>query len=185
MIKATLIKIWEGDIEQEYNNGTLCSERALQSELYRRLRDELPKEYTVWVEPAIRIIIEEKKRTIKPDILISKENEIVTVIELKYVPHYYANFIGDLKKLDHIAKQKSDYKFKLRTYPMTGKYDDNYFQFSKGALLVFAVIANNEAAALHPVRNFKKQVGEDIRLENFLVLRGTITPSKKPKFDYD
>lgn len=52
-IRDKLKEIWEEKIKTAYMSGNLCSERALQAELYKEITEI--SNNTVWVEPTIKV----------------------------------------------------------------------------------------------------------------------------------
>ena len=163
-----LIKIWKENIKNLYEKGSICSERALQAEIYRQLSD--CNEYRIWIEPKLPKVFDYKI----PDIIISKSNEIIGIIELKYVPHGAPRYMGDINKLVAFSKAKTK-KIPLLTIPNSGGWnEDEKFFISANVLTVFGVIGWHDAHAL----DYEKWKSKKVELpKNFLHLFGSINES--------
>ncbi|MDK2977955.1 MAG: hypothetical protein PWP52_669 [Bacteroidales bacterium] len=142
--------IWTNQISKTYNQGLLCSERQLQAEFYHHLKAEKYNDYTVWLEPVLEIRENPLLHHKKPDIMISKDNEIVGVIELKYNLEKGINVTNDFEKLKAFSTLNGDTKIPLYTDITNGNWDnDKNFSFSKDLILIFAVIAWEDVEALN------------------------------------
>lgn len=126
----------------EYREGRVNSECTLQALLYSELRKAMP-DLVVLCEPHLELT---KAGMAYPDIVVLSSNEIVAVVELKFVPHHYPLFRDDIAKLVHYADEAKEQNILLE--PGTGKFDDRKHRFSKDCLLVFAVIGRSDSDAV-------------------------------------
>lgn len=89
-------KLWK-NIEEEYREGRVNSEHALQCVMYMQLRGWTDKErLTIFVEPSISPPGQESP--FRPDFLIVENNTVKYVIELKYCPQNFVTFEPDWRK---------------------------------------------------------------------------------------
>jgi hypothetical protein len=159
---------WGVQIKAEYDKGNVCSERHLQAMLFGLLYTTFKdSDYVVWVEPTLD---GEKGAPLKgliPDLIITKENNIIAVIELKYVPHGFAKFKRDIEKLVEMDCE-AGLSVPLKVIPSSGLWEkDNMFTFSKSTLYVFGVISKKGAEALS-LEYIEKPI-------NFLLLTGEVS----------
>ncbi|OZI05703.1 hypothetical protein BWI93_24000 [Siphonobacter sp. BAB-5385] len=126
---------WENHIPTAYQKGQICSERHLQSLLYHHLLNILPQVYVVWVEPNIA-----SGRF--PDLLITLGQQVVALIELKFMPSSYA-LLTDGEKL------KMEYEaFPLQLDPATGQRTSDRYECTPDTLKVFGVVGRMGSHAL-------------------------------------
>ncbi len=108
-IRQTLIFLWTNRFKDKFLQGKLVYERQFQAELYRLLYDILSPEYEIWVENHIKredfdgslsqdskIL---KKKEIVPDLVICRDKQISTIIEIKWKPWEEPGFQDDIDKL--------------------------------------------------------------------------------------
>lgn len=163
-------------------NGILCSERHLQAEMYFHLKSLLP-DHQIWIEPLFELEYENEKWKIKPDILISHQDEIKSIVELKYVPFGDAVFGPDIEKMFWLEKCKGKMMFRLKTDPATGDYTPDTYKLSEDILSVFAVIARGDHSWAVGNRNLWKQ--QQCRIDiphNFLHLVGKTYIEREAEF---
>lgn len=101
------------------------------------------------------------------------------------MPHYYSNYIDDIRKLKLFSSQPSDYRIPFKINPITGKYTKDRYSIANTVLLVFAVIAKHNAAALNPAKCFEQETQEKYDLKNALILQGVINKKSEPEFNSD
>lgn len=154
-LKKKLKYCWQ-QIEIIYNDGRICSERHMQAELFSLLlnQNETNENFQIFVEPSIygdnQYLYEIKLNGIIPDLIITENNEIVCVIELKYNPTGYIEYGKDLTNLGKFASIMGyDYSVYLETNPKDGDWNyDRPFRVSKSLLIVYAIIANEYSDAI-------------------------------------
>ena len=166
--------IWSSEIKKSYQQGIICSERHLQAEIYRHFKNHIDlKEYQMWVEPVIELFYSESENAnYKPDLVISKDNDVICFIEIKYVPYNYVDFLYDIEKLRVYQQLNSEKKFPLKTDPKTGNWSKERYSIVPNVLSVFAVIAKHDAWAHGPKNYFETELEQSFPLANFLVLKG-------------
>ena len=105
LIKSQIIDAWAGCIYEDYNNQRINSERSLQASLWSHLNKLLHKNNRqLFIEPSMKIKIDGKVKKVVPDIVVCNTREIISVIEIKYLPRGKANYKNDVRKLSHISK---------------------------------------------------------------------------------
>lgn len=78
--REKLTHLWETRIAKIYNTGQIATERALQAVLYREL-DGNGKDPLCWIEPTMWVQTSDQPHpTIKPDIVITEDEEIKCII---------------------------------------------------------------------------------------------------------
>jgi len=140
-LRDIVIQAWSQCIE-EYKLGRVNSERTLQALLFCELRSNLPG-HAVLCEPRL---LAGHFGPVYPDIVVTSAAEIVSVIELKFVPHSDPVFEGDLGKLARCASSSA--AFNILCNPSTGGYGAAVHYFSADCLFVFGVIGHHRSAAV-------------------------------------
>lgn len=149
-LKNTLIKCWKG-VEKSYRAGEICSERHLQSELYRLLKNELKNlSLSIFVEP--KIVSNSSLRNIPikgliPDILITNKTNLAAVIEIKYVPHGFVSYQKDINTFSKFASLfKKNATLVLKTNSINGDWNYNdKFSISNSLLFVYMTISRSDS----------------------------------------
>jgi len=167
IIRKVLSNIWTEEVKKYYAKGLICSERQLQSIMYKYISDK-NENYFVWVEPLLKI----KDRKVIPDIVITDNNYVIAIVELKYVPHHYPEYKNDLEKLVFLSEQGNK-KISLLTNPIDGKSNnEDSFNFGSDILFSYCAIGNFESDAVNIFE--KHYIGG---IEKFLHLYGKINSS--------
>lgn len=157
-LKQLCCDIWMKDntgelsIKESFLQQKINTERLLQAEFYRQLKDRLTDPvYNVWVEPVLAFRENDIELTHKkPDIVITKEKEVVGVIELKFVPWAEADYIEDINKLEKLSREGGNKIYLLQNI-YSGEWhkdEESSFTISSNLLSVFAVIAKKNSYAL-------------------------------------
>lgn len=143
ILKDALINGWQ-QVEKVYRTGKICSERHLQAELFLALSNhqDFKNEYDIFIESNIQIKGFTSNKT--PDVVITRRNEIIAFIELKYVPHDYIKYKGDIEKLEKI--HQSIVETKLLIDPKSGKYTNDIFTSSKNTILAYGLFTRHDSA---------------------------------------
>ena len=125
-----LENLWTENIKSMYMSGLISTERTLQAEIYRQLKNH--DKYDIWIEPTLSFdpatVLDYKK----PDILITIEREISGTYKLPLLT------IPNRGEWDRGHK--------------------NLFDISTNILTVFAVIARNDAWSLYSDKWEKQNV---------------------------
>ena len=149
-------EIWQR-VKGVYYEEFCVSEWGLQAALYAELRKELSSDSHVVVEPTWNTF---DGKCPRPDLVIVERGEITDIFELKFVPHGYAEWKEDTKKLFRYIKQIDgrDPRYPVRLDPKTGQTgQEDYFPVQDGCLLHFVVVARHDAEAVWPA-DLKKEV---------------------------
>jgi len=135
-------------VKDAYFEARINSERTLQAVLYSHLVPLLSSEEIAICEPVISL---RGKNSHIPDMVVIRENDVIAAVELKFVPHAYPRFRDDLEKLKTYAQsQDPQNNFPLLLKPSDGKFDDRRrFIFAPDCLLVFGVVGQHDAEAVH------------------------------------
>jgi len=174
-LKKVFTSIWIDEIKDRFDNGFIIYERQLQAELYRRLKEKLKESdnYEVWVEPVLYNIFP-PGHIIKPDIIITKADLIVGIVEIKFKPWEEVNLKYDFNKLMEINRKLK--KIKLRYKPFSSDWKkqnknetSEYMLVEESCLNIFIAFGKENSPALDKIEG---------RPENFLHLIGYIDNSK-------
>ena len=173
-ITNALSEMWTGAIREKFLSGTLIYERQLQAELYRLLKERLSVSYEIWVEPVI-YLQEHNLNKVKPDIIITHEQSVVAVIELKFSPWKEADHKGDLDKLHlftQAAKEQATIPLSWEpTHPNweIQKQNIKTYSLDQNLLPVFMAVSTPAAYAV------KQATWKEVQVpENLLHLAGWI-----------
>jgi hypothetical protein len=104
-----LADAWQNVIKSEYRAGHINSERSLQGHLFAELRHHMQGEPNrqILIEPRVDLEVEERKRIVRPDIVICNANEVICVVELKYAPRGKAATAKDMQSIGAIAADQT------------------------------------------------------------------------------
>lgn len=181
-MKKTLKEIFDNawcDMEVIYNTGAICSERHMQCELFRLLKNDetFNQDYQVFVEPKLSGLVKGKI----PDMIIttrihneSNNDETVAVVELKYVPFHFPEFEEDLEKLIFFIKNKKDIILQLNTNPITGDWADKSYSISDNIFIIYCVIGKVDS---YIIERFKEacmstwKLDAELKFENIKYLQ--------------
>lgn len=97
-IENLLREIISNQIRSRILLGLIPNERHLQAELYHELRLRLSNSYNIWVEPVI-YLKEFGLYRVRPDLIITEKENIIAIIELKYLLHNEPDYNSDIEKL--------------------------------------------------------------------------------------
>jgi hypothetical protein len=137
---AALNQAWSRAVDA-YRKGRINSERTLQAHLYSSLQ-EIDPGAVVFCEPQLVI---ESFGTVVPDMVLVRDHQVEAVLELKFVPHHFPLFEGDLAKLKRYAEHNRP--FNLCLDPGSGRYSQRAYTFAASCQFVFAVIGRPDSLA--------------------------------------
>lgn len=152
----TISGIWQNQIKQSYLDGLIPSERHLQAEIFYFMKLSLDG-YQIYVEPfEFKIksnptttdvnIIEEYYPGQVPDIIITKGNQIVAIVEVKYTPHSHCEYKKDMLKL--MRYQNYSDSFSLTVDTSRGEFDKiNKINITNETAYLFLGIAKADSGA--------------------------------------
>lgn len=141
--RKAITAAWERAM-QIYDQGKVNTECTLHSFLYAKLLDELP-DCTVLCEPQLNL---NRHGIFIPDIVVLKDNQIVMVVEIKFVPEGYPVFEMDIAKLQTIGLNEEGAGHKLLLNPKTGILLESSASISSECILCFAVVGRSDARAV-------------------------------------
>ena len=152
-----------GPIKERIENGYIYYERQLQAELYHYLIPNLVPKFNIWVEQVISLK-ELNVNSISPDMIITLNNEIISIIELKIQvfgkPQYKMDF-NKFFNFDQIAKNNPSLFSNLILRKPNDCEDvvgfNNIFSLNENYLSLFIAIGERKCDAF----SF-----EDIKLPN-------------------
>ncbi|MGC1511831.1 MAG: hypothetical protein WA797_02810 [Acidimicrobiales bacterium] len=113
--------------------------------MYAELRDRL-SDHVTHCEPQITV---ERHGCFVPGIVVLREDVVVAIVELKFVPHGYPVYELDLRKLAVLAEYQQS--FPLLLDPHSGKFTPQAFHISADCILAFAAIGRHDAAAVDSI----------------------------------
>ena len=174
-----LKNIWMTWVESSYLEGRITTERGLQSNLYAHILREEP-DWKVYVEPGF-YPPDGMTAQYKPDLVICDSRNILAIIEIKFVPHHYPQYISDLDKMIDISSNVNYREIFLDINQKTGKDAGNKHVITRETNFVFMVIGQDDAAACDPkcITDYLSRKA----LENpFWLFYGKIKPDNAPVF---
>ncbi len=138
-IQAILRRAWIDCIHNDYVNRLINSERSLQASYWAAIKAYLPKNRQIYIEPSFKI--DREGRKITPDLIITSREEVIAVIELKYLPKGKSKFQKDIYSLGSIARYRKKLTFKNNRYLGLDTTPKEY-KFSDSVLFVWAGVYN-------------------------------------------
>jgi len=174
---------WEIDIKAIFEKGLIVYERQLQSILYNQLRVRLTIDYEIYIEPVIYQLDK-----IKPDMVITKDKRIISIIELKSKPWEYPEFFSDMKKLVRFKKELINNKeIVLGWIPKSVDWfeQDNHenlkltYSIDKDLQLILAIIAKHDSDI---ITKELKDYANYIDIKDFKVFLGYIKKDETIEF---
>jgi len=137
LIKSQIIEAWSECLNTDYQNQRINSERSLQASMWSQLNKRLGTNRRLFIEPCMTIRHRGAIKRLYPDILVCNSCEVISVIELKYLPRATPQFTKDLNTFDLISTHRSS--IKITNERFRGKMtDDMKYSLSKSILFVWA-----------------------------------------------
>ena len=137
-------KSW-GQVRFEYMCGRIASERNLQAILYCALRECLPENVHIIIEPTWDV--GGNKRS--PDMVLVEGGVITDIFELKYVPHHRPVFEYDIARLHAYVAGPGLPTYPVYVDPETGQWADP-LSIDKDCRLHFVAVGQHHATAVNP-----------------------------------
>ena len=159
---AALDSAWTSCVHA-FEAGQIASEATLQANLFCALQACIT-DVVVHCEQIIKL---SNGQTKKPDMLVVRGNDVIAVLELKFVPHHWPEYKDDVEKLASYSEHRNN--FELSLDPTTGKFSDQVFRFCESCLFVYAVIGQHDAVAVHR-QDVEKYAQEKGFVEGFKML---------------
>ena len=135
--------IWEM-VARVYESGVIVSESNLQAVLYRSFWDHLPRNIHIVAEPTWTVGTD----TRYPDLVLAEDGAITDIFELKFKPHAYPDWQGDIIKLRSYIAGTPRYPVQLD--PQTGHWVDR-LPVRADCRLHFVAVAQHDAEAVLPL----------------------------------
>jgi len=133
------------NVKAQYQAGFCVSERGLQSDLVCALRQSFPSRRVV-VEPQWK---SSDGKVCIPDLVMLNGDRITDIFELKYAPHWYVNFRGDIQKLSDYRNDKNA-TFRVEINPGTGTWKEGRYGVFEDTIYHFVAVAKFDSEAVFP-----------------------------------
>jgi hypothetical protein len=179
----TFKSIWEIDIKSKFAKGLITYERQLQSNLYYQLKSRLSNDYEIFIEPVVYQL-----DGIKPDMIITKDSRIISIIELKSKPLEYPDFYSDMIKLERFKKEldvNQNIVFgwipKSVDWYIQDTYDDLKLSYSidKDLKLIMALILRHDSdIVLKDINDYAHL----INIKDFMIFLGYLNTDETVEF---
>ena len=138
-IYKCLWEAWQDVIFEDYMSGRINSEHGLQAVYYARIRNLLPDDRGIMVEPSLKV----NGQIVIPDIVITWKNKVVAVLELKYRPKGSPSYDKDVTNMSLIAGSRDG--MRLDHHRLLGVENVNVsYKMSPSILFVWAGIHRPE-----------------------------------------
>jgi len=188
LLKNSLIFIWQNQIRNEFVNGRIIYERQLQAMFYFYLRTLLPGEYVIWVEPVVEINNIENYNKVKPDLIITKNSQVIAIIELKFKPwESINNYVPDIRKLclfEEIAS--TNLKLDLSVKPNSPNWNVQKLNKGNSSFTLIEDHLSVFVAFYHPDDKYTPNLDSVTkRPKNFLYLKGHFTGPDDVILEYE
>jgi len=108
-IQEILENIWINEIKELFKEGKIINESQLQAYLFYFLKHKYEK-YQVWLEPVLYVNNLKLNKT-RPDLIITEDDIIIAIIELKFKPWEEPKHENDIAKLNELLKLKETNEF--------------------------------------------------------------------------
>jgi len=141
---------FSNNLNERIRNGYINYERQLQAELFHHLKLELAPDIDIWFEQVLNL-----KTTggpiFTPDIILSLNDMIIAVIELKYLIFGNPTFKKDIKKFHRLNGYSKEKRVLFDTLVFDKENEDliwhHRFNIYDKFLSVFIVFGEKECAA--------------------------------------
>lgn len=143
LLQRQLISAWQQCIEGDYCNQRINSERSLQASFWSHINERLPKTRRLFIEPSLTIRSSSGTKKVFPDIVICNTREVISVVELKYLPRAKPKYQKDIDSLAMIARYRK--KITIANDRFRGsERDATVYSLSKSILFVWAGVHAEE-----------------------------------------
>jgi hypothetical protein len=116
----------------------------LQASFWSHLNHLLSKNRRLFIEPTLSINIDEGgRKIILPDIVVCNSKEVISVIELKYLPRGHPKYKKDINNLALIADNRDQILIANERFRGSEK-DSTQYSLSKHILFVWAGVHTKE-----------------------------------------
>ncbi|MBN4078549.1 hypothetical protein JYT96_00920 [Gammaproteobacteria bacterium AH-315-C21] len=142
LIKLQIIQAWTDCINIDYCSQRVNSERSLQASFWSHLNQAISKNRRLFIEPGISIKTNEGHKKIIPDIVVCNTKEVISVIELKYLPRAQPKYKKDVESLSLIAENRCQLEIANNRFRGVEK-DAIKYSLSKNILFVWAGVCRH------------------------------------------
>lgn len=143
LLKSQIIDAWAQSISVDYNNQRINSERSLQASFWSHLNIILKKNRRLFIEPTMSINTQYGIKRLIPDIVVCNTKEVISVIELKYIPRGQPKYKKDIETLSLISEFRNQISIVNDRFKGSEK-DSKKYPLSKNVLFVWAGIHAKE-----------------------------------------
>ena len=138
-IKNIIIDSWKASIRADYLKQRINSERSLQASLWSQLNKKLPSNRRLFIEPPMRIWARGGYNKVYPDIVICSKKEVISVIELKYLPRAQPKYEKDIDTMALISRKRKQVSISNSRF-RGSEVDSRDYTLSNNILFVWAGI---------------------------------------------
>ena len=143
LLKNQIIHAWNDCITEDYYSQRINSERSLQASFWSHLNKLLSKNRRLFIEPGMSITVNNQLKRMVPDIVVCNTKEVISVIELKYIPRGQPKYKKDIENLSLISENRG--QIAISNVRFRGeKKDSHIYTLSKNILFVWAGVHNTE-----------------------------------------
>ncbi len=175
-LKNIIIDAWHACIEYDYVRQRINSERSLQASFWAQLNQKLPATRRIFIEPSIKVTTASGAKQLIPDIVICNTKEVISVIELKYLPRAQPKYAKDINSLATIAQKRKHITISNSRFRGT-KVDNKQYPLSSNMLFIWAGIhatLNQEITDLYS-KGYKSLT------DSFIQLHAATTDNQQPE----
>ena len=138
-LKYIIVEAWQDCIDSDYLKQRINSERSLQASFWAQLNNKLPPTRRIFIEPPMMIKTQNGIKRVIPDIVICNTKEVISIIELKYLPRGQPKFRKDIESLALISKKRKQISISNSRFRGT-ETDSKAYKLSNNILFVWAGI---------------------------------------------
>lgn len=175
-LKNIIIEAWRDCIDNDYLRQRINSERSLQASFWAQLNQRLPVTRRIFIEPPVIIKTRNGVKKLIPDIVVCNTSEVISVIELKYLPRGQPRFAKDIESLALIAQKRKQISISNSRF-RGAEADSRRYSLSNNILFVWAGIhaqPKQEIAGLY-------STGYKTLANSFVQLHAETRHNDKPK----
>jgi len=176
LIRKQIIQAWTACIKEDYCNQRINSERSLQASFWAHLNKLLSKNRRLFIEPGMSMQTKDGLKKLIPDIVVCNTKEVISVIELKYLPRAQPKYKKDIESLALIAQNRQQISIANDRF-RGAERDAKKYALSKNILFVWAGVHAKESQE----SGLLFSVGSDALQNCFLQLHAETHPKQKPK----
>jgi len=137
LIKAQILDAWSECMATDYANQRINSERSLQASMWAKLNDRLGKNRRLFIEPRMTVREGNKVKAVFPDLVVCNSRQVISIIELKYLPRAKPNYKKDINTLNLIAGNRAGVSIANERF-QGPQADSTQYSLSKSIMFVWA-----------------------------------------------